>query len=104
MGMEDGGGEKLWKWWVFTCVEVDTARRSHLRPIQALDITNSSQFDGKAFLQAVWRFPAGWVPVQSHYCHLKITQALEHARQAPETSPRKAHQITIGNNIVSSLM
>jgi len=34
-----GGGEP-WKWQAFPCVEV---------PIQALNITNSSQFVGQAF-------------------------------------------------------
>jgi len=54
VGVEVRGGGELWKWQVFPYVEVDTARRSHLRPIQALDITNSSQFDGQAFWPVVW--------------------------------------------------
>jgi len=29
------------------------------------------------------------VLVYSHHCHLKTTQALEHVKQAQETSPRK---------------
>jgi len=44
-----GGGEPR-KWQVLPCVEVGTARRSHLRPIWALNVTNSSQFDD----QALW--------------------------------------------------
>jgi len=78
------------KWWVFPCVEVDTARWSHLRPIWALDITNSSQFDSQAFWPVVRWFTAKWVLVQSNHYHLKTTQALEHIRQVQETSPRKS--------------
>ena len=33
IGVEVGGGGEPQKWWVFSRVEVDTARRSHLRPI-----------------------------------------------------------------------
>jgi len=33
IGVEVRGGGEPWKWWVLPCVEVDTARRSHLRPI-----------------------------------------------------------------------
>jgi len=89
MIMKVGDSGEPQKWWVFSCVEVYTARRSHLRPIQALDITNSSQFDGQAFWPVMWQFPAGWVPFQSHHCHLKTTQALKRIRQAWETIPRK---------------
>jgi len=85
MGVEVGGGGEPWKWRVLPRVEVGTARRSYLRPIWALNVTNNSQFDGQAR-----RFPAGWVLVYSHHCHLKTTQALEHVRQAQETSPRKS--------------
>jgi len=45
----------------FPCVEVDTARRSHLRPIQALDITNNDQFNGQAFCPVVLQLSAWWV-------------------------------------------
>jgi len=31
--VEVGDGGEPWKWWVLPCVEVDTVRRSHLRPI-----------------------------------------------------------------------
>jgi len=57
-----GGGQEWWEpqnWWVFLHVEVDTARKSHLRPIQALDITNSSQFDGQASGQSCGDFQPG---------------------------------------------
>jgi len=79
---------------------------SHLRPIQSLDITSSSQFNSQAFWPVVWRFPDRWVPVQSHNCHLKNTRALEHVIQAQEQAPGKAEQGTIGDDtrIVSSLM
>jgi len=33
IGVEVRGGGEPWKWWIFPCVEVNTARRSHLRPI-----------------------------------------------------------------------
>jgi len=33
IGVEVGGGGEPQKWWVLPRVEVDTARRSHLRPI-----------------------------------------------------------------------
>jgi len=49
LGVEVGGSGESRKWQVFPHVEVDTARRPHMRPIQALDITNSSQFDGQTF-------------------------------------------------------
>jgi len=61
----------------FPCVEVDTARWSHLKPIWAIDITNSSQFDGQAVWPVVWWFLAGWVLVQSIHYHLKTTQACQ---------------------------
>jgi len=86
--VEVGGGGEPRKWWVFPCVEDNTARRSHLRPIWALDITNSSQLDGQAFWPVVWQFSAGWILVYSHHCHLKTTWALEHIRQAWENSPK----------------
>jgi len=59
IGVEVGGSVEPWKWWVFSYVEVHTARRSHLRLNWVLDITNSSQFDGQAFWLAVWRFSTG---------------------------------------------
>jgi len=92
IGVEIGGGGEPRKWRVFPHVEVevDTARRSHLRPIQALDITNSSQFDGQPFLLVVWRFLARWVLAHSHHYHLKTTQALKQVRQAREISPSKS--------------
>jgi len=74
----------------FPHVEVDTTRWSHLRPIWALDITNSNQFVGQPFWPVVWWFPAGWAFVYSHHCHLKTTWALKHVRQTLETSPRKS--------------
>jgi len=33
IGVEVGGGGEPQKWRVFPCIEVNTARRSHLRPI-----------------------------------------------------------------------
>ena len=81
---------KPWKWQVFPRIEVDTARSSHLRPIWALNITNSSQFDGQAFWPVMWRFPAGLVLVYSHHWHSKTIRALEHVRQAQERIPRKS--------------
>jgi len=57
IGVEVRGHGEPQRWHVFPHVEVDTARRSHLRPIQALDITNNSQFDGQAFCPVLWRFP-----------------------------------------------
>jgi len=90
IGVEVGGGGEPRKWRVLLHVEVGTARRSHLRPIWALNVTNSSQFDGQAFWPIVWQFPAGWVLVYTHHCHLKTTRALKHIRQARETSPRKS--------------
>jgi len=90
IGVEVGGGGEPRKWQVLPRIEVDTTRRSHLRLIWALNVINSSQFDDQAFWPVVWWFPAGWVLVHSHYCHLKTTQALEHIRQAWETSPRKS--------------
>jgi len=54
IGVKVKGGGEPWKWWVFSHAEVDTDKWSHLRPIQALDITNSSQFDGQAFWPVVW--------------------------------------------------
>jgi len=74
--VEIRGGEEPWKWRVLPRVEVDTTRRSHLRPIWTLNVTNNSQFDGQAFWPVVWQFPAGWV--------------LKRVRQAQETSPRKS--------------
>jgi len=65
----------------------------YLRPIWALDITNSSQFDEQSFWPVVWWFPTGWVLVHSHHCHLKTTQALKHIRQAWETSPKKSRSV-----------
>ena len=88
IGMEVGGGGELRMWWVFLCVEADTARRSHLKPIQTLDITNSIQFDGQAFCPVVWRFPARWVPFQ----HTSTSDRLE------KQAPGKADQGTIGND------
>jgi len=90
IGVEVGGGGEPRNWWVFLHVEVDITRWCHLGPIWALDITNSSQFDGQAFWPVVWQFPARWVFVYSHDYHLKTTWALEHIRQAWETSPRKS--------------
>jgi len=69
------------------------ARRSHLRPIWTLDITNSIQFDGQAFWPVVWRFPASWMLVHSHHCHLKTTRALKHVRQTLENSPKKSRPV-----------
>jgi len=54
------------KYWVLPCVEVDTAKRSYLRPIWVLNVTNSNQFDGQAFWPVVWQFSAWWVLVYSH--------------------------------------
>jgi len=91
-----GGG---WGWWGATEVAGFStywswpARRSHLRLIWTLDITNSSQFDGQAFGPVVWRFPAGWILVHSHHCHLKTTWSLEHVRQARENSPKKSKPV-----------
>jgi len=42
--------------------KLNTARWSHLKLILALNITNSSQFNGQALWPVVWRFPAGWMP------------------------------------------
>jgi len=75
IGMEVRAAQK---WWVFPCVEVDTARRSRLRSNRALNITNSSQFDGQALWPIVWQFSTGWVLVYSHHCHLNTTRALKH--------------------------
>jgi len=88
--VEVGVGGEPWKWQVFALVEIDTARRSHLRPIWALNITNSSQFDGQAFWPVVWQFPARWVLIHSHHCHLKTTRALKHVRQVQESNTRKS--------------
>jgi len=84
IGVEIGGGGEL--------LEVNTAR-SHLRPIWTLDIKNSSQFDGQAFWPVVWWFPAGWMLVYSCHCHLKITRAFKHIRQARENSPKKSRPV-----------
>jgi len=81
---EVAGFSMCWSW---------PARRSHLRPIWALDITNSSQFDGQAFWPVVWRFPSGWILVYSHHCHLKTTRALKHVIQAWENSPKKSRPV-----------
>jgi len=54
IGVEVGGGGEPWKWQVFPHVEVDTARRSHPRPILAPNITNSSQSDGQTFWPVAW--------------------------------------------------
>jgi len=67
-----------------TCWSWHTSR-CHLRPIWAPDITNSSQFDGQTFWPVVWRFPARWILVHSHHCHLKTTRARQ-------TGPRKQPQ------------
>ena len=69
------------------------ARRSHLRLIWALDITNSSQFDGQSFCIVVWQFPAGWILVYSHRYHLKTTRALRHVKQAQENSPKESRPV-----------
>jgi len=61
--------------------------------IWALDITNSSQFDGQVHRSVVWRYPARWVLVHSHHCHLKTTQVLEYIRQAQENSPMKSRSV-----------
>jgi len=90
IGVKVRGCGEPQKWRVLSRVEVDTTRRSHLRSIFAPNVTNSSQFDGQAFWPVVWRFTAGWVLVHSHHWHLKTTWALEHVRQAQETSPRKS--------------
>ena len=87
IGVEVGGGGEPQMWWVFLCVEADTAR-SHLKPIQTLDITNSIQFDGQAFCPVVWRFPARWVPFQ----HTSTSD------RPGKQAPGKADQGTIGND------
>jgi len=103
--VEAGGGGEPREWWVFPRVEVDTARRSHLRPICALNITNSSQFNGQAFLPVVWRFSAGWVLVHLHHCHLKITQAHQTGpRIMPQEKQTRETIAIIHTWIVSSLM
>jgi len=82
--MEVAGFSTCWSW---HCQKV------RLRPIWALDIINSSQFDGQAFWPVVWWFPAGWILVYSHHCHLKTTWLSEHVRQARENSPKKSRPV-----------
>jgi len=98
IGVEVGGGGEPWSGGFFHLYKLNTSRCSHLRSVWALYITNSSQFDGQALWPIVWQFPAIWIPVHSHHCHLKATKALEHVRQAQETNPRK-YRPGIGNDI-----
>jgi len=59
--------------------------------LNSIDITNT----GQVLWPAIWQFPAGWIFVQSHLCHLKATWALEHVRQAWEINPRKNRQVKV---------
>jgi len=99
IGVEVRGGGEPRSGGVFHTWKLNTARWSHLRPIWALDSTNSSQFDGQAFWPVTWWFPAGWILVHSYHCHLMTTWTLKHVRQAQENSPKKADQWIIGNDI-----
>jgi len=103
--VEVGGGGESWKWRVLPHVEVDTARRSHLRLIWALNVINGSQFDGQALWPVVWRFPAGWVLVHLHHCHLKTTRARQTGpRNKPQEKQTRETIAMIHTWIVSSLM
>jgi len=48
-----GGGEPL-SGRFFHVQKLKIAKWSHLMPVQALDITNSSQFDDQAFWPVIW--------------------------------------------------
>jgi len=59
IGLEVMGSREPWSGRFFHPYKPNTARWSHLRPVWALDITNSSQFDGQALWPVMWQFPAG---------------------------------------------
>jgi len=81
------------KWQVFPCVEVEHCQMVSPEAHLSSTYHNSSQFDGQAFWPVVWQFPARWILVHLHHCHLKTTQALKHIRQAQENSLKKSRPV-----------